>query len=132
MDTPGSTSPELTRRARPKVGEDAMPSVCIHYGPDQHTSRRDFSDLAEALAASIESCLGANREKIQIMPVRLAHPPLGRPVYIEIKARDSKARGDEVLRRFIGQVDEITFQAFGTRCRIRYFRYPGEFLAAAN
>lgn len=109
-----------------------MPSVCIHYGPDQLTSPRQFADLAEELAATIERCLGADREKIQIMPVQLAHPPLGRPVYIEIRARDSKARGDEVLRGFIDQVDEITFRAFGARCRIRYFRYPGEFLAAAN
>ncbi len=109
-----------------------MPSVCIHYGPDQHLSPRQFADLAQELAAAIENGLGADRDKIQIMPVQLAQPPLGRPVYIEIKARSNEARGEEVLGRFIDQVDEITFRAFGTRCRIRYFRYPDGFLAAAN
>ena len=90
-----------------------MSSVCIHYEPDRPISPRQFADLAEKLTAVIEDCLGADREKIQIMPVQLACPPLGRPVYIEIKARDNKTRGDEVLGRFIEQVDEITFRALG-------------------
>ena len=109
-----------------------MPSVCIHHGPHQRIPASAFAELAHALAAAIESCLGAEREKVQIMAVPLSHPPLGRPVYVEIKARDSEARGDAVLAAFIDQVDALTFEAFGCRCRIRYFRYPGAFLAAAN
>ncbi len=66
------------------------------------------------------------------MFVELAHPPLGQPVHIEIKARDNERRSDEVLADFVGQVDECTTRSFGDRCRIRYFRYPDEFLAAAN
>ena len=109
-----------------------MPSVCIHHGPDQHIPSRAFSDLAEELATAVQNRLGAEREKIQSMAIALAHPPLGRPVYVEIKARDSEERGDEALEAFIDQVDDITCRAFGARCRIRYFRYPGASLAAAN
>lgn len=109
-----------------------MPSVCIHYGPELELSADGFAGLAQALAAAVEEGLGAAPDLIQIMSVRLAHPPLGRPVYVEIKARDTEARGDEVVGAFVDRVDEITHRTLGVRCRIRYFRYPGEVLAAAN
>jgi len=109
-----------------------MPSVTIHVGPDQKLDGGQFADLSEVLATLIVDRLGAAADKVQVMPVALAQAPLGRPVYIEIKARKTTARTEQVLKDFVGQVDEITFQAFGCRCRIRYFAYPGEFLAASN
>ena len=89
-----------------------MPSLCIHYGPDRPLSRRRFLDLAEELAAAIEHGLGAHRDVIQIMPVQLAHPPLGRPVYVEIKARAAHPdRIERVLRahgaRYVGRDRQI-------------------------
>lgn len=109
-----------------------MPSVCVYYGDDQHLDAHQFKALGEELVVVIERCLGTERSKIQIMPVALAHTPFGTPVYIEIKARDTKTRTDDVLEKFIGQMDDVTSRTFGHPCRIRYFRYPAEFLAAAN
>jgi len=109
-----------------------MPSVSIHYGPDQELDSDDFISLSERLLASVVDHLGAQPDKVQIMLLALAYAPIGQPVYIEIKARSNEIRTVSVLQGFVEQVDHVTFKAFGCRCRIRYFSYPGDFLAAAN
>ena len=55
-----------------------MPTVSIHYGPDHALDAATFAALAEDMAELIEQWLGPERQKIQIMPIALAHPPLGR------------------------------------------------------
>ena len=109
-----------------------MPSVAIQYGPEHSLDSDRFKELGNALVDAAQRILGAELDKIQIMPIELAHAPVGRPVYVEIKARDTASRPDEVLQNFVEEVDEITFQAFKSKCRIRYFKYPGTFLIAAN
>ncbi len=109
-----------------------MPSVSLHYGPAHALDAAAFETFAARLADVIIDTLGAAPETVQIMPVPLAHTPLGTPVYVEIKARDADARTDAVLDAFVARVDALTFESFGARCRIRYFKYPGTFLAAAN
>ena len=109
-----------------------MPTVSLQYGPDDRIDAAAFAALSEELSGRIESRLGARRETIQILPTLLEHRPHGSRVYVEIKARDTETRTDEVLVDFLQEVDEITYRTFGTRCRIRYFRYPGAFLAAVN
>ena len=66
------------------------------------------------------------------MPIALAHPPLGRVAYVEIKARDSDARTDAVVQQFIVALDSLTQAVFGGPCRIRYTRVPGDLLVTAN
>lgn len=109
-----------------------MPTVNLQYGPDDRIDAAAFGVLSGELSDRIEKLLGAKRETIQILPTLLDHRPHGSRVYVEIKARDTEARTEEVLAAFLKEVDEITHRTFGTRCRIRYFRYPGEFLAAIN
>ncbi len=109
-----------------------MPSVSIHYGPDQKLDNPDFLALSQTLLDIIVNNLGAQSDKVQIMPLALAYAPIGQPVYIEIKARSTELRSESVLQGFVEQVDQVSFKAFGCRCRIRYFSYPGDFLAAAN
>ena len=109
-----------------------MPSIIVHFNPANAAVLDGFSHFAEAMVRVIEDCLDAERSKIQIMSQALAHPPIGRPVYIEIKARDVEYRTDEVLADFISRVDELSREVFETPCRIRYIRYPSAFLVAAN
>ncbi|MBT6096429.1 MAG: hypothetical protein HOH04_16200 [Rhodospirillaceae bacterium] len=109
-----------------------MPSVSVHFDPNETTIHAGYSNFAEALVAVIEACLGAQRDKVQIMAVPLAHPPIGRTVYIEIKARANEHRTEAVLADFVQRVDALSRAELGTPCRIRYFGYPGSFLAAAN
>lgn len=109
-----------------------MPSVALHYGPDHSLNAEHFKKLGDALVDAAQRVLGAELDKIQVMPIELAHTPVGRPIYIEIKARDTASRPDELLQSFVDEVDEISFQAFKVRCRIRYFKYPGTFLVATN
>lgn len=109
-----------------------MPTVSIHYGPDHALDAAAFAALAEDMAELIEQWLGPERQKIQIMPIALAHPPLGRVACVEIKARDSDARTDAVVQQFIAALDSLTQEVFGGPCRIRYTRVPGDLLVAAN
>ncbi len=109
-----------------------MPSVAVHFDPANVEAADGFPKFAEALVQLIEDCLGAQRDKVQIMAVPLARPPIGRDVYIEIKARANDYRSEAVLSDFVGRVDELSQAEMGTPCRIRYFGYPGSFLAAAN
>lgn len=109
-----------------------MPTISLQYGPDDRIDADAFGVLAGELSDRIEKFLGARRDTIQILPTLLDHRPHGARVYVEIKARDTESRTDKILSAFLQEVDEITHRAFGTRCRVRYFRYPGEFLAAIN
>lgn len=109
-----------------------MPSVSLFYGPERKLEDKAFQAFATDLAEVIKDRLAAKPEVIQILPVQLAHTAFGPPVYIEIKARDVPHRDEAVLNGFLREVDEMTFKLFGCRCRIRYFRYPGSFLAAIN
>jgi hypothetical protein len=109
-----------------------MPTVSIQFGPEHVIGAEDFSALSRSLADVIEQRLAARRDTIQVLPSQLAYTPFGSPVYVEIKARDNAHRTDEVIADFLAEVDEITYGAFATRCRIRYFKYPGTFLGAVN
>ena len=109
-----------------------MPSFSIHYGPEHKLDSRTFSGMAESLAGLAKDMLSAKPATIQILPVALAHTPLGSPIYVEIQARDEEHRSGEILTEFLKEVDAVTFETFGVRCRIRYFRFPASFLAAIN
>ena len=99
----------------------------MFYGPNHRLDGTQFAALAEALTAAAEDVLAAKRDKIQILPFELAHRPFGRPVGIEIKARAVAGRSDAVVEAFLTRVDDISFAAFGDRCRIRYLRFPVRF-----
>jgi hypothetical protein len=109
-----------------------MPSVAVHFDPSESAISDGFPAFAEGVAGAILECLGAERDKVQIMAVPLVHPPIGRDVYIEIKARANERRSEAVLADFVGRVDELSRRHLGAVSRIRYFAYPGSFLAAAN
>ncbi len=109
-----------------------MPSVAVHFHPNQTAISDGFPAFADAVAGAILDCLGAERDKVQIMALPLVHPPIGRDVYIEIKARANEQRSEAVLADFVGRVDALSRQHLGAVSRIRYFAYPGSFLAAAN
>ena len=105
-----------------------MPSITLIYGPNHRLDEAQFAALAEALTAAAEAILAAKGDKIQILPIELAHQPFGRPVGIEIKARAEAGR----VEAFLTRIDDISFAAFGDRCRIRYLCFPSAFLAARN
>lgn len=109
-----------------------MPSVCVYFDPQVTTAVEGVPAFAEALASLIETSLGVGPEKIQIMSLAMAHPPVGRSVYIEIKARDKESRSDDLLNAFIAKVDGLSRARLGVVCRIRYTRVPEGVLVAAN
>ena len=109
-----------------------MPSITLFYGPNHRLDEAQFAALAEALTAAAEAILAAKGDKIQILPIELAHQPFGRPVGIEIKARAEADRPDAVVEAFLTRIDDISFAAFGDRCRIRYLCFPSAFLAGRN
>lgn len=117
---------------------DLLQGTCDHafdhavYGPNHRLDEAQFAALAEALTAAAEAILAAKGDKIQILPNELAHQPFGRPVGIEIKARAEAGRPDAVVEAFLTCIDDISFAAFGDRCRIRYLCFPSAFLAARN
>ena len=109
-----------------------MPSITLFYGPNNRLDEAQFAALAEALTAAAEAILAAKGDKIQILPIELAHQPFGRPVGIEIKARAEAGRPNAVVEAFLTRIDDISFAAFGDRCRIRYLCFPSAFLAGRN
>lgn len=109
-----------------------MPNITIFHAGEQALDEAGFNAMASDMEAEIINILKALPETIQIMPVLLAHPPLGREVHVDIRARANDHRSGEVVESFLNRIDEITFKRFGTRCRIRYFSYTPEQLAARN
>lgn len=110
----------------------AMPSITVHFDPANGAVDDGFAEFAAQAAEAAETVLGAAPDKIQVLSLAMAHPPLGLPIYIEIKTRDTENRPDAVVETFVARVDALSRKYFETPCRIRYFRYPGSFLAAAN
>jgi hypothetical protein len=109
-----------------------MPTVTVHFDPGVASVADGMAGFTAELAKLIESRLSVGRDKIQIMPVALAGPPIGRAVAIELKARDTAARDDALLAAFVDAVDVLSREKLGVICRIRYLRTAENSIVAAN
>lgn len=109
-----------------------MPSVTVHFDPAVTSVADRMAAFTGELADLIEASLAVGRDKIQILPVALAVPPIGRTVAIEIKARDTSARDTALLQDFVAAIDALSREKLGVVCRIRYLRTDDAVIVAAN
>lgn len=112
-----------------------MPVITL-YIPKELCSEQ-YSDVSsqfqEKCASLCIQRLGASPEKVQIQILVACLPPLGRPVYAEVKYRQNPNRDADLMTLFMEELEGIIslYYSVGTP-RIRCFPQSSESLYARN
>ena len=120
----------MTRTSRPAPSFICERSCCFLCSSVQYVADIAVAGEAETGEDKFES----QQASLTIAESAAVKAKPGTDTFISsvLKARAEAGRPDAVVEAFLTRIDDISFAAFGDRCRIRYLCFPSAFLAARN